>query len=211
LRIVRLVATDEEQPVALRARASYLSGNLEFLREEYEPAVEAYDSTLKLIPGLEDEKADGVGRDAAWNRAIALRRIEERKKDPPDAGPDAKPPPNDGGDDDKGDSGDDRHGDGGSKEPPQKDGGAPQSGKDGGGQDEPDEPDQQNQHDGGAQNEPSSSESPQSSPPNSDQTPPPPSLSQDERMLDQLEQAPTVQQEAARRQSGRVLRGMEDK
>jgi hypothetical protein len=37
------------------------------------------------------------------------------------------------------------------------------------------------------------------------------SLSQDDKALDQLERAPTVQQEAARAQRGRVRRVVEDK
>jgi hypothetical protein len=43
--------------------------------------------------------------------------------------------------------------------------------------------------------------------------PPPPKANQDERMLDQLENAPTVQQEAAKKnaQKRRVVRGMADK
>ncbi len=69
---------------ALRARARYLEGNLEFLDGEYEDAVQAYDRALLLAPGSVDA-GDSIGRDAAWNRAIALRRIEDKK----DAGQDA--------------------------------------------------------------------------------------------------------------------------
>ncbi len=92
-------------PIDLRARAHYLAGNLEFLRREYQSAVDAYDGALKLIPGLPNDAGDGIGRDAAWNRAIALRRIEDedKKKDAgqdgsPDAQPDAPPDASEGGD-----------------------------------------------------------------------------------------------------------------
>ena len=52
----------------------------EFLRAKYEEAVKEYDLALTLVPGLfEEAGGDGIGRDAAWNRAIALRRIEEQK------------------------------------------------------------------------------------------------------------------------------------
>ncbi|HEY8077531.1 MAG TPA: tetratricopeptide repeat protein, partial [Labilithrix sp.] len=94
LRVVRAVAEDQSQPVDLRARARYLEGNLLFLNAAYEDAVRAYDHALELAPGMPDGgieagpksfASDPVGRDAAWNRAIALRRIEDKK----DAGNDA--------------------------------------------------------------------------------------------------------------------------
>ena len=109
LRIVRLAATDSSVPVELRARAFYLSGNLEFLRREYKNAVAGYDAALKLIPGLPGDAGDGIGRDAAYTRSIALRRIEDQEKDagPPDAG-------NDGGE--KPDAGDQKP-DGGDQKP----------------------------------------------------------------------------------------------
>src|SRR5512146_1765574 len=79
LRLVRIVANDDATPIDLRAKAEYLTGNLEFLREKYEDAVTAYDSALKLLPGpaKTDEKDDSIGGRAAWNRAIALRRLED--------------------------------------------------------------------------------------------------------------------------------------
>src|SRR4029079_4833097 len=83
LRIVRAVA-ESDAPLEVRARARYLEGNLLFLNGQYEEAVKAYDHALTLSPGQVDA-GDPVGRDAAWNRAIALRRIEDKK----DAGPDA--------------------------------------------------------------------------------------------------------------------------
>ena len=41
--------------------------------------------------------------------------------------------------------------------------------------------------------------------------PPPPSTDEDERMLDQLENAPTMQQEEAKRAGKKRVRGMADK
>ncbi|HVU02646.1 MAG TPA: VWA domain-containing protein [Polyangiaceae bacterium] len=221
LRIVRLVATDDSLPADLRARAEYLSGNLEFLQKKYEDAITDYDAALKLFPApaTGDEKADTLGARAAWNRAIALRLLEESRKKP-DAG---KPPP---------------HPDGGG-EP--GDGGAPKSQPDGGGQSNDDNKDQdkkdqdkkdkdkkdqdkkdqdkkdqdkkdqdkKDQDKKGAGNE-KKQDQPKPEPRNE---PPERSLSQDERILDNLEQAPTVQQEAAKRnaQRARVVTGMEDK
>jgi tetratricopeptide (TPR) repeat protein len=209
LKVVRAIATDPAQPVDLRARARYLEGNLLFLTAAYEEAVRAYDAALELAPGMHDSgpitmvdagrtyAPDLLGRDAAWNRAIALRRIEDKKDAGNDAGNDGG---NDGGsdgggdggkddkkNDDKKDGGDNKGNDGG------KDSGAPDSGT-------PDAGDQDGKK----------------PPPKSDKDkpePPPPSRqNQDERMLDQLENAPTVQQEAAKKQGQRRrVRGMSDK
>ncbi|MEO6573105.1 MAG: hypothetical protein ABIP89_04645 [Polyangiaceae bacterium] len=186
LRVVRAVAEDENAPLDLRARARYLEGNLQFLGQHYEDAVKAYDLALKITPGQRDA-GDVVGRDAAWNRAIALRRIEEQK----DAG--------------KPDSGDDASGDGGG------DGGGGDSGNDSGGD--------SGKGDGGGDSgkgDASDKDSSSPPPPKEDQPdagPPPPSkANQDERILDQLANAPTVQQEAARKgASQRRVRGMADK
>lgn len=196
LRIVRLVAGDISLPIDLRARAFYLAGNLEFLRHDYKEAVASYDASLKLVPGLPEDAGDGIGRDAAYNRAIALRRIEESERDagPPDASPDASPDSGqpDGGDDsgppDGGDEpeGQDGGNDGGNQD--SEDGGAtPDAGQDGGApepeknQKEPEQPREQ------------------------------PSVNQDERLLDQLEQAPTLQEHDARRAAARGRPAMEDK
>jgi hypothetical protein len=194
LRIVRLTAGDQSVPIDLRARAFYLAGNLEFLRHAYKDAVVAYDASLRLVPGLPEDAGDGIGRDAAYNRAIAQRRIEESERDagPPDASPDSGPPeagadsgPEDGGDqNEQGDAGND--GDGGANEP---DGGPPpDAGQDGGGQDQ--QKDQPNEQKDQQQQ---------------------PSVSQDERLLDQLEQAPTFQEQRARRAGARGRAVMEDK
>jgi Ca-activated chloride channel homolog len=184
LRIVRIVAADQSVPIDLRARAFYLAGNLEFLRADYESAVKGYDASLELIPGSPvDAGGDGIGRDAAYNRAIALARIEEKKKDagpdsPPDAAPDSEKPdsgPPDGGE--QPDSGkDDKKGD--------KDGGSPDAGK-------PDKPQDQ---DGG----PPDAGKPPEPKPDEKQQPQPQNQNQDERMLDMLERAPSVQQQDAK-------------
>lgn len=196
LRIVRLTAGDQTVPIDLRARAFYLAGNLEFLRHSYKDAVASYDASLRLVPGLPEDAGDGIGRDAAYNRAIAQRRIEESERDagPPDASPDSGPPdagpdsgPEDGGDKNEGeDAGND--GGNGANEP---DSGPPDAGNDGGGQDQPkDQPNEQKEK-----------EPPQQQP----------SVSQDERLLDQLEQAPTLQEHTARRAAARGRAVMEDK
>jgi hypothetical protein len=180
LRVVRAIAEDPTQPIDLRARARYLEGNLLFLGAQYEDAVAAYDKALVLAPGMVDA-GDAIGRDAAWNRAIALRRIDDRK----DAGQDSG---NDGASDasndasDGGDAGHDGGGDGGDG------GGGGDSGGDAASDAAPPEP-----PDGG------------SPPPASDAAAP--TSAQDERTLDQLEGAPTLQQEVMKRQAGKTQRG----
>ncbi len=217
LRIVRAISEDPTQPVSLRARARYLEGNLLFLTAAYKEAVTAYDHALELVPAMGDAgpigtntdagkvtyAVDPVGRDAAWNRAIALRRIEDKK----DAGSDASPP--DGG----GDGGND-------DEQNQPDGGNDKNQPDGGNNDEQDagkdsgsgdqEQDAGKDSGGGDdQNKPPPKQDQKDEP---EQPPPPSRQSQDERILDQLENAPTVQQEAAKKQGkARRVRGMADK
>ena len=200
LHLVRAISEDYTQPPGLRARARYLEGNLLFLNAAYKESVTAYDLALELVPAMTDAgpigasdagqyAPDVVGADAAWNRAIALRRIEDKNKD---AGNDSGSP--DGGkSDDSNDGGkDDKNKDGGKDDKDDK----KDAGKDSGADDPPKPDPPKNDGDAGA-------------PP----PPPPPSRqSQDDRILDQLENAPTVQQEAAKKQNRtrKALR-MEDK
>ena len=185
LEIAQHVASDDAVPLDLRALARYLEGNLDFLGGDYEAAVRAYDESIGLAPGMVDA-GDPVGRDAAWNRAIALRRIEDQKDAaPPDGSPGdsgKSPPDGGGGDASKPDGG----GGGDSSAPPQPDAGGNDAGEDAS---QPPPPQQQ---DAGP--------------------PPPPKETQDDRILDQLENAPTVQEEDAKRHAQhRRVRGMEDK
>jgi hypothetical protein len=184
LEIAQNVGSDSSAPIDLRAHARYLEGNLDFLGGDYEAAVRAYDESIGLAPGIPDG-GDPVGRNAAWNRAIALRRIEDQKDAaPPDASPgdSGKSPPDGGG----GDAAKPDGGGGNDAASPQPDAG----GNDGGDDASPPPPSEQ---DAGP--------------------PPPPKETQDERILDQLENAPTVQEEDAKRraQTHRRVRGMEDK
>jgi hypothetical protein len=196
IRIVQAIAADESQPIDLRARARYLEGNLHFLGGEYEQAVAAYDKALTLAPGMEDG-GDAVGRDAAFNRAIALRRIEDKKNDGGSDGGN----PDGGGDGGSNDSGSDSGNDGG-------DGGggndAGNDGGDGGG----DDGGKDSGPDGGNDAAP-----PPQSQNDQDAAPPPPTQTQDDRILDKLEGAPTFQQEVAKKaaQQRRHARGMVDK
>jgi len=192
-RVVEAIADNPGVALELRARARYLEGNLAFLDADYEGAVHAYDRALVLAPG-EFDAGDPVGRDAAWNRAIALRRIEDKKDAGQDAAPDApqdaRPDaPPDGGQDAGHDSGQDAGSDSGDS------GGSPEGGNDGGGDGATPPP---QSPDGGAE-------------PDGASQPPPASTSEDERMLDQLENAPTLQQEEAKRAGKKRVRGMADK
>ncbi len=190
-RVVEAIADELTAPLELRARARYLSGNLAFLDGDYEGAVRAYDRALVLAPGLVDA-GDSVGRDAAWNRAIALRRIEDRK----DAGNDAS---SDASQDASQDGGPDAAQDGGSDGGKSPDSGtSPEGGGDDGGKD------------GGTPPPPPDS-GPPPPPPDSGAAPPPRPSDEDDRMLDQLENAPTLQQEEAKRAGKKRVRGMADK
>jgi tetratricopeptide (TPR) repeat protein len=211
LPLVKAIASDPSVPAELRARAFYLAGNLEFLRRKYEEAVKSYDQALGIVPGLYEEAGgDGIGRDAAWNRAIALRRIQDQKDAGQDGadgsdgddgsdGADAPDSPDapDGGDD-GGDSGDqpDSGGDGGGG-----DGGRGDAGADAGGDASPQ--DQQGQDSGAPESRP---------PPPQQQQQEAPSPQQDERMLEKFEEAPTYQEQEAKARAGlRRGRAMEDK
>jgi Ca-activated chloride channel family protein len=199
LRIVRLIAADTSVPIDLRARADYLAGNLEFLRQEYRSAVSAYDLALRLIPGLpEDAGGDGIGRDAAWNRAIALKRIEdeENRRDasadaPQDSPEDAPKDGRDNADSASRDAG---------KDGPDKNEHDRDAGKDGADRNQNQKPDAGPQDKGDA------------APPEPQPQSQSPSVNQDERILDMLERAPTLQQhDAKNRALQQRVRGMEDK
>jgi hypothetical protein len=136
-------ATDPK--IALRAR--YLLGNFAFLSRRYTDAIARYDSVLTAHPARGTEPAeagapddeDAIARAAAWNRAIALKRLEDQKPDAGSETPDSSPPDaNDGGDSgDSGDSGDandsgDSGGDGGGKDSSSDSGESADTGSNGG-------------------------------------------------------------------------------
>lgn len=212
LRIVQLVSGDRTVPIDLRARAWYLAGNLEFLRRQYRAAVTAYDAALALIPGLPDDAGDGIGRDAAWNRAIALARLEDEKNR--DAGRDAQPEASpdsgeDSGNDAGPDSGEDGGEDGGGKDDGGEDGGERDGGHDGGGGRDAGADGSDRQPDAGSSRDGGQPPRPQ---PSAQNQPQPPNANQDERMLDMLEHAPTLQHQTAKDGApGRRVQGAEDK
>jgi len=243
LLVALAIASDGNVPIELRARAYYLAGNLEFLRANYPDAIKAYEQSLKLVPGIPEDAGneDGIGRDAAWNRAVAIRRLENQDGGPdsgpdaddedqqPDAGPDAEPQQPDGGQDggDGGDAGDagDSGPDGGDAGDSGADAGdAGDSGADGGdaGGDGGDAGDAgADGGDGGdagkdAGQDGGASQDPSQNDPNQDPSDgdpdDPQSPQQGDRILDRFEESPSYQQEEAKRQSEKGRRrGMEDK
>lgn len=222
--IALAIAHDVKVAVDLRARAFYLAGNLEFLRREYQEAVKHYDAALQLIPGLFPEAGDdldGIGRDAAWNRAIALRRIEEQDAGADggeeDAEADAEP---DSGEEDGGDAGgEDDGGDGGEDEDGGEgdgadagDAGGVDSGDDDGGEqggdagEDQEDPGESGGDDPEEQDDPNQPDDEELAPP--DQS----DRSQRDRVLDELEEAPTYQEEESKQNANRGRRRvMEDK
>lgn len=228
LRLIAPVGLDTSLPVELRARAHYLAGNLHFLQGDYRAAVTAYDAALRLVPGrpapeqeVERESDDplSVGRRAAHNRAVALRRLAEQ---PPEENQNDSSSDDDKSDDDKGDQNDDANdgdskqdqdpkdqGDDPSSEDPQRDP------EDQDGQDSQKPEDQDKDKDQGKDGDESPSDA-SSEPP---EQPAAPRAAQDdtrqldERLLDELERAPSFQEQDAR-QNARRIRGrtpMEDK
>ena len=201
-RILKLVAADGTTPIEFRARAHYLAGNLEFLRRDYQAAVKEYEIALRLIPGVPADAGDSIGSDAAYNRAIALRRIqdkEDKKKDaePPDAQPDG---PNDGGEPDSGqpDSGKNQDKDGGNDDKKKQD------------QDK----DKDKQKDAGSDGAaPKPPDQPDAGSDQQKQKPQQSQANQDDRTLDMLEHAPTFQEQDAKNRAlqRRTHSGMEDK
>lgn len=203
LAVVQAIAGDTNVPGELRARAHYLAGNLSFLRREYQKAVDAYDLALQIIPGIaEDADGDQVGRDAAWNRAIALRRLQEQ----PDAGePDAEPDaePDGGGDGEQGDGG------GEDEQPQDQDAGGDQ-------EQQQDQGDEEQDAGGGEEEQQAANEEKKDKPEDmgsiaesGEESPDQASM---RMMLEELEDAPTYQQEEARRQRGARARSvLEDK
>ena len=202
LRVVLALTDAPTAPTEFKARAHYLAGNLYFLREEYKKAVASYDQALRLIPGLDGSKADAIGRDAAWNRALALERSE---REPPDAG-------QDGGTQNPGDGG---AGDAGNK-PPQPDGGSqpPDAGNNNPDKDKDKKDKDKNQPDAGSKPPPQNGDA--GAPPPQPKEEPQSSRdgqNQDDRILDELEQTPSLSEHAAK-ENAHHRRGvvrMEDK
>lgn len=221
LLILAAIANDEKVPMELRARAAYLEGNLEFLRRRYQEAVRLYDQALKLIPGvIEEAGGDGIGRDAAWNRAIALRRLEDKKDAGADGGEDADGADGNDGADAQPDGGADGS-DGGSGGPDASDGNnGPEDGGDAGGDagdagdagkdagkdaSDPNSNDQEpdaGEPDGGT---PQSPEEQDPTPGHQDDTKDETQQEeqqQEDRLLDKFDQTPTYQQQEAKRRGG---------
>jgi Ca-activated chloride channel family protein len=230
LRLVRIIAADKDIPLELRAQAYYLSGNLEFLRYDYRAAVDSFDQAIRLSPGGSGDAGTDLGTRAAFNRAIALARaIEDEENEPPkpDGG---TPPPSDGGGEPNQDQKDQDQKDQDQKDQDQKD--QDQKDQDQKDQDQKDQDqkdqdqkdqdqkdqdqkdqDQKDQdqkdQDQKDQNSPGQQEPPPAPSENSAPAKPP-SLSQDDRMLDQLERAPMFQH-VTNGQQGRARVNMEDK
>jgi hypothetical protein len=109
------IADEPSTPRSLALRARYLMGNVAFLGRHYREAVDEYDRVLLAHPArgadvadAAPEDEDAIARDAAWNRAIALRRIEDQDAgNDADARDDAPSDANDDGASDGGDSGGD--------------------------------------------------------------------------------------------------------
>jgi Ca-activated chloride channel family protein len=202
LRILRAVALAASVPAEVRAQARYLAGNLEFLREAYQEALAEYDEALRLAPALATVQPENplgaLGQDIAHNRALALRRLDEQQKQK------QKQDEQKQGDEPKSEDQQDES----DKQKPdeqQKDEDKPGEQKDEPKPDEPkpDEPKDPDEKQAQKEPDPAPQEAGQQDP---NKAPEPSSAAQDERVLDLLEQAPTVQQEQAKRAATAPLR-----
>ena len=205
LRILCSIAGDRRRPSS-SGRAPITWPAISSSCADYKAAVKEYESALRLIPGVPPDAGDSIGSDAAYNRAIALRRIEDKEnKDrdasPPDGGnPDSGEP--DGGE--QPDSGKNQDKDGGNKDDKKND--------------DKKKDDQDKQKDAGsdAGTPKPKDQQPDGGPEQQKQKPEPQPSStanQDDRMLDMLEHAPTMQEQDAKNRAvqGRTRSGMEDK
>lgn len=228
LRVLAPIAANTDHSIDLRARAHYLSGNLELSRGEYESAVAAYDAALLLAPGVKEGAGDPVGVSIAYNRALSLRLLQEKKKQEEEQKKEQEEqdkqqeeePNEENQDDSEKQPGDDKDpkeepeqekdpqeeeesGDQGQDEQPQN---SPQDPEEEQSQDKS-EPEQQPQ-------DPSADQKGEEREEQASQAQQGPSEARDQQMLDLLEQAPTLQQHDAqkRRDEGvRVRSTMEDK
>lgn len=223
IRLLSPIAQNKEQPTALRARSHYLQGNLELLRTEFAGAVAAYDAALLLTPGVAEGSGDALGILVAYNRALALRlqkQKEEQEKKDEEENQESNQDEQDGEEGEDGEESDDQE-----KSEDESEDGSDQEEKGEEEESEDESEGEQNESD----SEEESGEDEQSSDsdepgPGEEQEPEPqpqpseqdnsPSAARDERMLDLLEQAPTLQQHEAQQQKGARIRGratMEDK
>lgn len=237
LRILGVISGDPNSSAALRARAFYVAGNLEMRRENFEDAVVSYDAGLLYAPGVTKEQlekgplagttADLIGISIAHNRALALRLREEKEKQEQEQ-------ENQSNQDDQQDqeqsedeqeseqneqeqSEDDSQDESSDQEQPEDEQESEQDQESE--QEQPNEDsqeqeseDQKGPDEGEDQEQPNQEQQPQE--PSEGKQAQNPSEARDQRMLDLLEQAPTLQQHRAeerKNQGVRVRSTMEDK
>lgn len=215
LRLLAPIGPNEALPTQLRARSYYLAGNLELSRGQFEAAIAFFDQAILLAPGADD--GDPIGKQIAYNRALALRLLkeeqekkeQEQKNDEQNQSDDSEQEKNEEESEDK------KPEDQQEKKDDQKEEQTPP---------EDQKNDQNDQKDEGKQAPPEEEQkqdqAPQPDKPDPAEQQPEQNAAQDqtnarnERMLDLLEQTPTLQQHEAEQRKGQTVRGratMEDK
>jgi len=206
----------------LQVRTHYLRGNLAYLEQKWDEAIDEYDKALRILPGREGKEVDTVGQDAAWNRALAVQNREaerQRKEKENQDKPKDKDPSNSNQDKQDDKKNKDNNGQGGSGNQPPKP--EPSSSN---GQPPTPPPTSSGASDSGRPTPPADS-APQPTPAGSTSAAPSPvgsapagmasaaPVRPDDRVLDQFERAPTWQKEEAKARSGggRKVRGSIDK
>jgi hypothetical protein len=239
LRVLAAISGNNALAPELRARAHYLAGNLEMLRSQYDAAIASYDLALLLTPGVSKEaqkrplfanvKVDPLGLWVADNRALALRlqkekEEQEKQKEDENQSNQDEEPKDDQQSEDQGKDGEPK--DEKDKQESENEENEEKQEGDQGEEDEqqnPEEKDDQEKQDGESESEPNPSDSPPQDPEDSPSSPEgqeqaaaenQPSEARDQRMLDLLEQAPTLQKHDAEKRKAQGVRfrsTMEDK
>lgn len=226
LRLLAPLGPSEALPVALRARSLYLAGNLELSRSQFEPAISYYDQAILLSPGVAPGQGDALGMSIAFNRALALRLQKEEEEKQKQEQKDSEQNKDESESKDENGENQDKPQDQESKQdqpqdqkqdPKQEEGKEEKESPEN--QPPPDQKDQQQPETNKDQKDQAGNPNDSAAPPDQDPRaaqPPPKSdeQSRDERMLDLLEQAPTLQQHEAQKAKAAGARGratMEDK
>jgi Ca-activated chloride channel homolog len=220
LRLLSPLAENEGESAALRARALYLMGQVEMKKGEFEAAAEAYTRGLRFVPAEPEGKGDALGRDLAFNRSIALRRALEKqeeekkkqdqdKKDQDKKDQDKKDQDKKDQDQDKKDQDQDKKDQGQDKKDQDQDKKDQDQDKKDQDQDKKDQPEPTKPQESGEKQtepEPQNDGATEEHPPEERRSP---QISQDDRILDQLEETPTLQEQTAKKRArgsrGRVL------
>ncbi|MCH2107718.1 MAG: hypothetical protein MK135_00170, partial [Polyangiaceae bacterium] len=87
LRLLAPLTEDRNHSAALRGRASYLIGNLELLRSEFDAAIAAYDQALQLLPATKLSEEELKRIQALSPQEDANQSVKDEERKPTDDAP----------------------------------------------------------------------------------------------------------------------------